>query len=159
MHGILQYNITVDGEVQLHEALVGRLGQIEDLRPVFRQIAGDIKAGIVRTFNAEGADEGKPAWQPLSKIYAEWKAKHFPGKPILQRSGKLMAAFTGGAGYIEEITEDSLEIGGQGVPYAIYHQSHRPRKSNLPRRAFLMLSDAMKERISRYIVLYINKES
>lgn len=59
-------------------------------RSLWRSIAGDVARAEIQWFASRGAG----AWRPLSRHYAEWKAKHFPGKPLLVQSGKLRAAAT-----------------------------------------------------------------
>ena len=74
-------------------------------------------------FETAGAASGAP-WAPLSPTYAAWKAKRFPGAPILVRSGALRQSLAGprASGYsIFRPTSTSLEI-GSAVPYGIYHQ-------------------------------------
>lgn len=73
-------------------------------------------------FDAEGGASGN--WAPLSVSYAKWKAAHYPGKPILQRTGALQAALTGpGSNARREVSGDTLTFGTSGLPYASLHQT------------------------------------
>lgn len=77
-----------------------------------------------KQFDAEGAGPQAGSWAPLSVSYAKWKAAHFPGKPILERSGKLKAALTGpGANARRDVTGNELNFGTSGLPYASFHQT------------------------------------
>lgn len=77
-----------------------------------------------KQFDAEGAGPQAGSWAPLSVSYAKWKAAHFPGKPILQRTGALRAALTGpGANARRDVTSDTLTFGTTGLAYASLHQT------------------------------------
>lgn len=77
-----------------------------------------------KQFDAEGSGPQAGSWAPLSVSYAKWKAAHFPGKPILERSGKLRAALTGpGANARREVSGNELSFGTSGLPYASFHQT------------------------------------
>jgi Phage virion morphogenesis family len=65
----------------------------EDMREPLGLIGERLLAGIERQFETEGAAGGS-RWAPLESGYAIWKAEHFPGKPILQRSGLLKQTLT-----------------------------------------------------------------
>lgn len=77
---------------------------------------------VQRDFVLEGGNSGA-SWAPLSPLYAAWKAKQFPGRGILVRSGALKAslASSGGPGAVFRTTPTALEI-GTSVPYAMFHQ-------------------------------------
>ena len=77
-----------------------------------------------KQFDAEGAGPIAGSWAPLSVSYAKWKEAHYPGKPLLVRTGALKAALTGpGAGARRDISGDSLTFGTTGIPYASFHQT------------------------------------
>ena len=46
-----------------------------------------------RVFVTEGASSGT-RWQPLSKKYAAWKSRHWPGRRILVKTGALQSTLT-----------------------------------------------------------------
>jgi phage gpG-like protein len=50
-----------------------------------------IKSETMKNFDAEG----RPRWFALSTVYGDWKAKHFPGKKILERTGNLKKWLSG----------------------------------------------------------------
>ena len=66
--------------------------RMEDMEPVlyfFGQYL--VEQHIPQQFRRRGY----PArWAPLSPQYAAWKVRHFPGKPLLVRSGAMKAGFT-----------------------------------------------------------------
>lgn len=108
----VRFNVSVMGEMQLQRALQGRIRKTSNLRPAFKRIAADFERVQGQQFDREGASEGNPRWQPLSALYAAWKAVHFPGAKILTRTRKLRASLTGGAGSVKEIEPLRLVVGG-----------------------------------------------
>jgi phage gpG-like protein len=63
----------------------------EDMEPVLDMFGRYL---VQQHIPAQFRARGKPKrWAALSPKYAAWKAKHYPGKPILQRSGAMMSGF------------------------------------------------------------------
>jgi phage gpG-like protein len=160
-HGRVTVKLSVLGEIQLDRALQGRIKATSDLRPAFEKIGEDYEDMERSAFSHEGAYEGNPAWQPLSAVYAKWKAKHFPGKGILVRSGDLMASLTGGAGSIREIEPLRMTIGGSvrvgRWDLGALHQTGTRR--GMPKRKPLNLSMARRHRWMRYILAMFRGEN
>jgi phage gpG-like protein len=123
---------------------------VSDFRPIWPVISDDFYALEKDQFKSEGA-EGGEQWQELSEAYAGWKEVHYPGKPILQRSGDLYNSLTSAndpnAVMIAE--RRALTLGSK-VPYAIYHQSPAPRK-RLPRRPEIMITDKFRSDAMRNV--------
>lgn len=70
---------------------------IDDLRPLWPVLNRTIRPFIVDHFQTQGRASGEP-WAPLTPRYGAWKARHYPGKPILVREGELAAHVTGRRG-------------------------------------------------------------
>ena len=127
---------------------------VTDYRPIWPVIEDDFYAMEKDQFRSEGA-EGGERWQELSAEYAEWKEAHYPGKPILERTGDLKASLTSGSDPNAVKVEKRKELTlGSKVPYAIYHQSPKPRKV-LPRRPEIMLNEQFKRATMRNIHAYL----
>lgn len=147
--GTFHISFDIDGDRELSRKLHGMLGAVSDWSPVWKTISTDWSTTMARKFDTEGAHEAgtaadgtpNPAWAPLSAKYAAWKRRQYPGMGILQRTGKLRKAAVDPA---TTITPTSLRL-TVGSPYAIYHQSSRPR-TKLPRRAFASLTAKQKSR-------------
>ena len=147
--GTFHISFDIDGDRELSRKLHGMLGAVSDWTPVWQTIQTDWSATMARKFDTEGAHEAgtdadgnpNPAWAPLSAKYAAWKAKHYPGMKILQRTGELRKASVDPE---TTITPTSLRL-TVGSAYALYHQSSEPR-SILPRRAFASLTAKQKSR-------------
>lgn len=71
---------------------------------------------------------GEPvAWPALSKAYAGWKSRAYPGMPIMRRSDALYELLTSGTGdTIWRAGARSIEFGSR-LPYFDFHQEGRGR--------------------------------
>jgi len=138
--------------VTSNSALTG-LGAILDrmrsLIPFWRDVfAPAYFAEVQDLFAMEGQPRGASGrfgaghWAPLSPDYEAWKNRHFPGMPILQRTGKLKASL--------EWNGNSLGDGGVFVPMplsvlvgtdVIYGKYHNRGTATMPKREFLPTPD------------------
>lgn len=126
------------------QRLINRLkdaGKI-DLRPTLNTIGTSYRKEVKMIFEKKQSRGEVMKWAPLSdnpegKGYATWKARHYPGKPILVRTGALKKSMItkGAEGNITAIGKTQA-IFGTSIPYGIYHDSDKPRRSKLPRRNF-----------------------
>lgn len=123
---------------------------VADYRPIWPVIEDDFYALEKRQFESEGVSGGE-RWQELSADYAGWKETHYPGKPILERTGDLVHSLTNphdpNAVCVEE--RKMLTLGSR-VPYAIYHQSIEPRK-RLPRRPEIQATEPFKRMAMHHV--------
>lgn len=106
------------------------IGAMRDLSPFYEQVLEpDFYEMQARRFSTEG---GEDPWARLSDQYAAWKARHFPGQPILVATGALRAGLTsqGGAGNVRRIDATTMEV-GTSDPKAPFHQFGTSR---MPRR-------------------------
>lgn len=126
--------IEMDGDEQLNRTLTRFTDRINDARPAFDKIADRIAAGERRQFASQGG-YGSGGWAPLAPRYRAWKMRHYPGKPILQRTGALMESLTRRPFGIERINPQSMTV-GTGLPYSTFHQHGTSR---MPRRRPLEL--------------------
>lgn len=115
---------------------------LTDWRPAFKRMHEAYAQYQEQVFATEGR-AGLGRWKPLSPMYKRWKERHFPGRPILTRTGKLRAA----AKTLLFLSRDRLAMGpGNLVPYAIYHESPLPRRM-IPLRPFVRPSPRMVTRL------------
>lgn len=115
---MLKFSLSTPNIEPLFFALQTPLQNFSDLWPDFVRIIQD-SVGAQITGGGRGPGGAYP---PLSTDYAKWKAKHFPGAAILQRTGRLLGSFFGGPGFIFETTPKSMRYGtGTPVEYALYH--------------------------------------
>ena len=125
---------------------------VADYRPVWAFVADDFYSQIGRQFRSEGVAGGEK-WEALTAAYSGWKEAHFPGKPILERTGELLDSLTDpnspNAVRIEE--RKSLTL-GSSVPYAIYHQTGT---KNMPARPEIQLTEAFKRTTMHHVQQYL----
>jgi phage gpG-like protein len=123
-----------------------------DLTDAMRDVATILRHASERQFDTEGGYTGEK-WPELAASTQRDRARHHfpPRHPILQRTHRLMDSLTRAADpdHIEEPSADSLRFGTR-VPYAVYHQSSRPRHK-IPFRPPVGLTEADKRQISRVL--------
>ncbi len=64
---------------------------LNDLRPFWPIVARLVRGWWKLQFETEGEFAGQ-RWRPLSPAYAVWKARHHPGRGILEATGQLKQA-------------------------------------------------------------------
>lgn len=104
---------------------------VSDLRPAFNDMADEFVALQRANFGGGGSVYG--AWSPLSPVYAAWKAVHYPGRPILTRTGALRDDLTQRPLAVENIDPHRMEL-GTDREYAAYHQRGTAR---MPQRKII----------------------
>ncbi len=112
---------------------------------------------VERNFEEEG--KGAGGWAPLSTAYAKWKTRRYPGKPILQREGRLLNSLRPsndgrsiGRDGILEISRTGMAY-GTAVLYGKFHQDGG-KKGRPPQRRFLFLFAGSSETLGRMLHAY-----
>jgi len=151
---VFRFRLDIAGEVQMDRGIARFSDGVADYRPIWGVIAEDFHEQEKDQFKTEGA-EGGEKWQVLSEAYAGWKAAHYPGTRILQRTGDLERSLTkaGDPNGVRVEARKTLKLGSK-IPYAIYHQSIQPRKV-LPRRPEIMLTEAFKRSVMHHMHTYL----
>ena len=128
---MLSFEVT--GADGVKKGLAAIQNAIEDLTPFWRDVfAPKYFAAVQDLFSTSGTPRGEGGrfsgapWARLTPAYAVWKAKNYPGLPILTRTGRLKESlrWSGvglGAEGIFEATP-SFAIAGTSVPYGPAHQ-------------------------------------
>jgi len=90
---------------------------------IFPRLTPIFEAEMEKQFESEGSGQSGP-WAPLSEAYEAWKSQDYPGNPILQLSGAMMAGLTQSSSPFatRQFGGDVFEFGTSGVPYASLHQ-------------------------------------
>lgn len=140
---LVKIRFEIMNEVQFSRAFESAATQMKDLSPAFEIMAKDFYETMAHIFEAEGAYEEREAWQDLSPAYAIWKKRHYPGRKILELTGRMKRSLTvpGTEDGVLNITPEEMTIGTR-LPYAVFHQTGRGR---LPQRKIIELTD--KERL------------
>lgn len=146
----MRFTFDVVGEKQVDRTLARVADDITDARPLWDKLANDFGRIESAQFASQGAYSG--GWPALSPRYAAWKSRHYPGKPILQRTGALHRDLTARPYGVERITGESMTV-GTDLPYARYHQTGG---GSLPRRRPVEFDEATRRRwvgiIQRYVM-------
>lgn len=120
----MKIGVTVDGVLQSTRAFNTLNESLRDFREVWPEIHMYFLRANLEQFNSSGARGGQ-TWAPLTEKYGKWKAKRFPGKPILVRTERLRRSLTlGGSGTGDQVLDMqpmTLTMGTM-VPYARFHQ-------------------------------------
>lgn len=143
----LRLRFTVFDEQQVNRVLEGLDNRARDMRPAWDEVREYFSDYEERWFLARGR-----GWRPLSRSYERWKARHFPGKPIMVRTGELEQS-------LEEpsidIREPTYAIFGTDVPYAGYHQRGGGR---LPQRRVIDFDEPGRREIARFVQRHLIEE-
>lgn len=110
----------VESEGQIERAFELEASLADDMSVPLSRMADVILERVNEQFATEGAHGEAGGWKPLSPNYAKWKARHFPGAPILVRTGKMKQLLLDkGSGVT--VTKQSM-IYHPMSDYAGYHQ-------------------------------------
>ncbi len=150
---MFRVRMVVAGEVEMDRGLARFTEGVADWRPIWNVFADTFYSYIKAQFASEGAEALGSKWAQLSDAYAAWKAVHYPGKPILERTGRLLASLSSskGAGAVYEPKPKSLTIGST-VPYAIFHQKGTEK---MPQRKEIVLSEHAKRELMKLAQMYL----
>lgn len=143
----MDYVIQIQGDKAAIDRL-RRLGHgVLDLRDPMRGIATYLTGFFSgEVFASRGRVIGEP-WAPLNSRYAGYKAKRFPGRPPLVRSGLMIRSFKGVA------STSSARISNT-APYFDYQQDGTSR---LPARAMMKVDQARLEHVAEIIATHITR--
>lgn len=143
---MFRFSFEVQGKKEFDRAFNRVEEHIEDLRPVWPHVSREMFSIMDEQFKSEGAKGRSGQWKKLSADYAKWKSLNYPGQPILQRSGRLVAALTNKTGDTVLI-EDKQEFGfGTSLFYAAFHQTGT---SKMPAREIFSFSDESRTRLMK----------
>jgi phage gpG-like protein len=130
---------TIEGEMQLSRRLVLIAGKVKDWTPAFAETAYTLKNIFSNEVFATEGGAIEEHWSPLSKGYAFQKAKKFPGKGILEATGKMRNGFM-------TLWRPDMAAVWNDVEYFKYHQSNQPR-TKMPRRVMMKLAQEQRTQV------------
>lgn len=144
----------VQGERQISVAFQAYAHEVEDMSVPLGRSADVILAHVRENFATEGK-AGQPAgWAPLSPAYQAWKAKHYPGRPILVRQGGMKGALLNRALSVTVLKQRMLYHPPNR--YAGYHQTGT---RHMPARPPVRLTDAaIRQAIDRVFVVWLHEQ-
>lgn len=128
-----------------------------DYVPFFeRTVEPDFERIQREQFASQGARGEGGSWTPLSPAYALAKARRFPGRPILEATGRLKGSLTG-RGHpdsFRRLTPTSYER-GTNVPYA---SAHARGTARMPARPPIGVTEADVTRWAEGLTDYVGRE-
>jgi len=137
----------IEGEKHIERTLMVSSEKLKTYYKPLQKSADLLLSDIDQAFQSEGAIFG--GWAPLSPRYEAWKSRHFPGRGILERTGKMRGGFRKEVGTRELVISNPLE-------YFRFHQSRMPR-TKMPRRVMLFIRNVTKENIVKFFQEYIQE--
>ncbi len=145
-------SIQVAGIPELTHALSQFSAEAQTPRRLFLDLMREVvQPAIDKRFSQAG-----PGWPPLSPQYAAWKAKKFPGRPLLVQTGAMRGALTGLGSQQGSINGNVLDLTPRGIPYFAVHQLGGGRR--IPARPMIVMSELDKP-IADYIETYLAKKA
>lgn len=109
----------------------------DPITPVKDELTQWFRSMEARIFTSQGASGRAGRWPGLSPRYQAQKARRYPGRTILERTGRLRASLQVETGdSIVESSPGRLVLGTR-VPYGRYHQ----KGEGVPRRAPIDMTD------------------
>lgn len=110
-------------------------------RPEFNQIGQTLKQYYeIAVFQTEGGVLGHP-WARLMPEYQFYKARRYPGRGILERTGKMKKSY-------RHKSFDDYMVFANVAPYAIYHQKGA---GSLPERLVIFIDHNQKNIIMKVL--------
>ena len=155
-------NVTFDiaGEQQYVRSFEAFDEELRDLRDPLGDVADHLQHVVGEQFLTEGAHGLGLRWVPLNPEYAAWKREHYPGAPLLVRTGAMRdALITDGT---RELTAHSLRWGittqtdDEGQPIREYAIAHQTGRGVVPQRKIIALGSMDRRQIDRIFVTWLH---
>ncbi|UOF76904.1 virion morphogenesis protein [Bacteriophage sp.] len=151
---MLRISFEIEGSTEFDRTFTRFAENLRDMRQLWPGVITELGLITEEQFKGEGIGRSG-RWANLSPAYARWKAKHYPGKPILQRTSRLYRSLTqrNNADNVVDARPDELVFGSK-VPYGVYHQRGGGR---LKRRPVFDLNERQKTRLLKAIQVRLLK--
>lgn len=124
-----------------------------NVSPALDRFAQWFRGRMVKQFASEGGAGNRRPWKPLSPPYAAWKSKHYPGRKILARSGRLRESLTRPGAGLLAASRNEIVI-KTDVPYASFHQKGT---RTLPKRQLIVMDKELRSEVERLITAHIKQ--
>lgn len=129
----------MEGERQVAAVLGLTANNVNNFRRPLLKTRMNIMNDVETNYNQRGNLFG--GWKPRKYSYPH---------PLLEKSGKMRRSFK------TKTTSDTLEVSNE-AKYFKYHQSNKPRGSNLPRRVMLKIIPGTRTKIFKNFQEHIVK--
>lgn len=108
------------------------LRTVSDLTPAWPAVEAEFRKIEFEQFESEGGSGQSGKWPALSPKYKAWKERHFPGRKIMELTGRSKRSLVGRTGdSIVQYSPKRLVI-GSSVPYLPFHQNRGALKKWRP---------------------------
>lgn len=135
---------TIDPDGRARRFLQRAAKAVSDFRPALKDVKKYQLEEIKKQFSSQGTRMVGGKWKKRKKAVS-W--------PILDKTGKLKKSFKQ-----TKLTKTELHVTSK-VKHYKYHQSGKPRKSNLPRRQILGWSSRMIKKTGDILMKHIIKKT
>ncbi len=130
---MLRFTLKVEGS-KLDSMIRGLGEKIGDWTEAWPKVSSTIQRVLDEQFASEGARGPAGSWPELKERSARRKQRAYPGRGLLEASGRLRRSLVSGADdTLEEFAPRRMRS-GTTVPYALYHQTGT--KTMPPRKIF-----------------------
>jgi hypothetical protein len=151
---MLNFEMTIDGVVELKQSLATWGASLEDFSVPFTEIADGLTADNMLNMVSEGVLYGP--WPPLAaSTIANRVRRGYGSSPMLINSNDLAQSIAGGAGAVREIGPLQMTLGTQ-VSYATYLQSGTKK---MPARKIIGLVWNRKQQIIRTLGDFVRNKA
>lgn len=151
---MVKISFDVAGERQVSRAFELTAAEAQDMSEPLARVGELLLEHIGIQFATEGGEGMTGHWMPLTPVYRAWKEAHFPGAPILVRTGAMRAAALDPTDVDVSPRRMVYEIPGQPGEIAFFHQIGA---GHLPARPIVSLTMADKrEMVDRTFSEWIN---
>ncbi len=157
---MLTVSFNVAGEGQYIRAFEAYEHELRDLSEPFEDVADHLKRVVGEQFGLEGAHGLGSKWRPLSPGYEAWKDEHYPGRPLLVRTGAMRAAYL--VHGTRELTHDRLvwgvtdQLDDEDDRIAEYATAHQTGRGVVPQRKIIALNTQDRRGLDRVFVEWLN---
>lgn len=157
---MLTVSFNVAGEGQYIRAFEAYDHELADLSEPLGDMADHLKRVVGEQFLTEGAHGLGSKWEPLNPDYQAWKDEHYPGMPILVRTGAMRDAYL--VHGTRELTHDRLVWGvtdqtdDQGDRIAEYASAHQSGRGVVPQRKIIALNTDDRRALDRVFAHWLN---
>lgn len=150
---LTRVELKVAGDTILARAFETTALEAEDMTVPLDRFADHLLRQIGEQFTTEGVAGGTP-WQKLSLAYERWKEEHYPGRPILVRTGAMRARALDKRESVR-VTPLTMvyEIGGEEGDRAYWHQTGA---GHLPARPIVALGLDARRQVDRIFAGWLN---
>lgn len=124
---MIELRVTLEGEQRPIRALTRLAVMVEDVSPAWPDVVRKLREQAARLFTTQGASGATGAWEALTPRYAAWKERNYPGRTILELTGRLRAALQVETSDTVVEAESRFLFYGAEIPYGSYHMTGTTR--------------------------------